>query len=197
MVYTDTDIWGFDLEEALLSLPPWRRERVRAIKAEQGKRLSVMAYRLLCRALREAYGIREQPTFGYEEGDKPFLVDHPHICFNLSHCRAGAACAVASHPVGIDAETVRPFKDTLARHTLNEAEYQEVTASADPAAAFIRLWTMKEAYAKLTGRGLRDDLKTLLPQTGYRFTTQEMPSADGLQRMIVTLCEKTENETKL
>lgn len=189
MVYVDTNIWDFDLAEAVAALPAWRRERVEAIKREEGRRLSVMAYRLLCRALREEYAIGFPPRFGYEAGGKPFLPDHPHIHFNLSHCRLGAACALSPRPVGIDAESVRPYKDDLARHVLNAEEYARVGESADPAEAFIRLWTMKEAYAKLTGRGLRDDLHTLLPATGYDFDTRCLSSADGQGRMVVTVCQ--------
>lgn len=190
MLYVDTDIQGFGLDEAIAALPEWRRAQVTAIHREQGQRLSVMAYRLLCKALREEHNIDFPPSFAYEEGGKPFLKDHPHIHFNLSHCRAGAACAVADHPVGVDMETVRPYKDALARHALSDDEYARVAASPDPAAAFIRLWTMKEAFAKLTGRGLRDELKTLLPASGYAFATQELFSADGNQRMFVTVCER-------
>lgn len=191
MLHIDTDIQGFPLDEAMAALPPWRRERALAIRHGPSRLLSVMAYRLLCRALRVEHGIGLPPTFAYEEGGKPYLADHPHIFFNLSHCRAGAACALADRPVGVDAETVRPYKDTLARHVLNDAEYALVKESPDPAAAFTRLWTMKEAYAKLTGRGLRDDLPSLLTgKEGLEFETSEVLAADGRQRMIVTICQE-------
>lgn len=189
MLYLDTDINGFDLDEAIAELPEWRRTQVLAIKREEGRRLSVVAYRLLCRGLRREYGIDVPPSFAYEEGGKPYLKDYPRIHFNLSHCRAGAACVVAGHPVGVDIETVRPYKDALARYVLNDEEYAMVAESPNPASQFIRLWTMKEAYAKLTGRGLRDDLKTLLPIEGYSYRTQTLFPADGGQPLIVTVCK--------
>lgn len=189
MLYIDTDIHGFDLDEAIASLPLWRRELTLAIKHEEGRRLSVMAFRLLCRALHEEYGMGTAPSFEYAEGGKPLLAGCPHIHFNFSHCRAGAACVVGGRPVGVDAETVRSYNEDLVRHVLNDTEYASVQASSDPAAAFTRLWTMKEAYAKLTGEGLRSDLKSLLPQEGYVFDSCQLASHDGKRRMVVTVCK--------
>ena len=54
-------------------LPQWRREKVEAIKHDTGRRQSLLAYRLLCKGLREEYGIEEPPTFTYGEHGKPYI----------------------------------------------------------------------------------------------------------------------------
>ncbi len=50
----------------------------------------------------------------------------------------------------------------LAEYVCSDEEMSRILASEDPAKAFISLWTMKEATLKLTGEGLRNNLRTAL-----------------------------------
>lgn len=151
-----------ELEAAIASLPQWRREKTLRFKFEQGRKECAFAYLLLCRALREVYGIVEQPRFVWGEHGKPMLESHPDIHFNLSHCKEAVACVVADCAVGLDVESIGRGNDALMRHVLNDAEYEQVVQSADSKVEFTRYWTQKEAVVKLTGRGIDDDLKNLL-----------------------------------
>ena len=172
-----------DLDAALGAMTEQRRTKVMAFKHEQGRKLSAAAYMLLCKALREEYGINEAPLFEYSEHGKPAIVGHPEIYFNLSHCRSVAACVVSSSPVGVDVEEVREFKDSLARYVLNDDEYAMVSSSSQPAREFIRLWTMKESYLKLTGDGITRDLKSVLADSAScHFDTKYLLSS------VLTVC---------
>ena len=140
------DIWDFDLEAALKEISPQRREQALKFKFEQGQRLCVLAYQLLKQGLREDYGITENPIFEYNTHGKPGIVGHPEIYFNLSHCKEAAACVISDAPVGIDVESIRSYKDSLAQYTMNDEELQRIQKAANPAVAFIRLWTMKKRH---------------------------------------------------
>lgn len=185
MVYIDDKIGDFDLSAALCGLSPQRREQALKFRHELGQRQCVLAYLLLKRALREEYGLDFNPQFGYGEHGKPYIVGHPELHFSLSHCRSAVACAVSDRPVGIDVESIREYRDSLARYTMNDQELQQIAASARPDVAFIRLWTMKEALLKLTGQGIGNDMKTVL-STPARFTTVERLERD----YIYTVCEE-------
>lgn len=163
LIYLNDHLEDLDLDEVLPLLSAQRRQEVLRYKHETGRRQSAAAYLLLCQGLREQYGITIPPHFGYHEGGKPFIEGHPDIHFNLSHCREAAVCAISPHPVGIDVESVRQYKEKLARYTMNEHELEQIRCSERPDIAFIRLWTMKEALLKLTGEGIRGDMKSLLP----------------------------------
>ena len=177
------DIWAFDLQAALEEISEQRREQALKFKYEQGQRLCVLAYLLLKQALRERYGITENPVFEYNEHGKPSIVGHPEIFFNLSHCKEAAICVVSDQPVGVDVEGIREYKESLVNYTMNDEEIAQIKSAENPASTFIRLWTMKEATTKLIGTGISNDMKTVLDTTKYRYTTVDR------QRYIYTVCE--------
>lgn len=188
MVYIDEHIEEFDLQAALGEISEQRREQALRFKHERGQRTCVLAYLLLKMALRREYGITENPLFEYGEHGKPLLAGHPEIHFNLSHCREAVACAVSRQPVGIDVESVREYKESLARYTMNEAELAEIAAAERPDVAFTRLWTMKEARLKWSGEGLSNNLKEALadaPRSDFKTTV------DLSQRFVYTVYSPT------
>ena len=182
-VLVSEEIWEFDLEAALREISEQRREQALKFRHELGKRLCVLAYLLLKKGLREAYGITENPIFEYNEHGKPSIVGHPEIFFNLSHCKEAVVCVISDHPVGIDVESIREFKESLIHYTMNDEEIHEIESSDDPAKTFIRLWTMKEATIKQKGIGISDGMKAVIDTDRYKYTTVER------QRYVYTVCE--------
>ena len=162
MIYLNDDILHFDFEASLPLLSDQRREQALKFKHEQGRKTCAVAYLLLCEGLRKEYGITEKPVFEYGEHGKPSIVGHPEICFNISHCREAVLCALSDKPIGVDIESIREYKDTLVHYTMNDSEIEEILHSPNPAETFIRFWTMKEAVLKLSGEGIRNDMKTVL-----------------------------------
>ena len=182
MIYVREDIWDFDLESSLREISEQRREQALRFKHEQGRRLCVLAYLLLKQGLREEYGIMDNPVFEYNKHGKPSIVGHPEIFFNLSHCKEAVACAISDQPVGIDVESVRSYKERLARYTMNDEEVRDIETSEQPDTTFIRLWTMKEATMKLVGTGISKDMKSVIDTDRYKYTTVDR------QRYIYTVC---------
>ncbi len=185
MLYLNDHIMDFDLAEALSQLSEQRREQALRFRHELGRRTCAAAYLLLCEGLRREYGIGERPVFEYGEHGKPSIVGHPEIHFNMSHCREAAVCVLSNRPVGIDVESVREYKDTLVRYTMNDEEVELIQNSPRPDVAFIRLWTMKEAVLKLSGEGISNDLKDVLRNCPSEFTTVVSPD----ERYVYTVCK--------
>ena len=144
---------GAQYDAALAPLPwPQRRQRVGRLVQPEARRLCLGAGVLLAWALRQA-GATDL-TLAYGNNGKPRLAHHPDIHFNLSHSGTMAACAVADKAVGVDVERPRRVDDALVRRVLTAEEQSWLAGQPDREAAFIRLWTRKESFLKLTGQGL-------------------------------------------
>lgn len=90
---------------------------------------------------------------------KPFLADAPRCHFNLSHSEDLALVGIGDRSeLGVDIEVLRPVDDAqpLARSHFTAAEFDAMMALDERAraAAFLRIWTRKEACLKALGTGL-------------------------------------------
>lgn len=106
-------------------------------------------------------------NFVFNEHDKPFMQNAlgeriEGIDFSISHCKNAIAVVLSDRPVGVDVESFRHAENALLRRTMNPEEQEEVRTAADPAEAFTRFWTRKEAVLKLRGTGLVDNLHEVL-----------------------------------
>lgn len=100
----------------------------------------------------------------YEHG-KPYLEGDP-LHFNISHTGSIIMIALAKTAcLGVDVEMVGRGKDILAiaGRYFSDAEYEQILDQQTAALQqqmFTRLWTLKEAVVKFSGRGLGQDLRS-------------------------------------
>ncbi len=184
-IYHDLHTERLAVDALLNTVSPQRRQQVMRHVRLSDRQSSLAAYLLLYRALREGYGIAEPPIFNFGPSGKPFLKDHPNIHFNLSHTEGIAVCVVADVPVGVDVERIRPIDRQVVDMVMSDDEQAEISLAEDSDTAFYRLWTRKEAYLKLTGEGLRDDMRNVLADTEGCFF-QSLPLAEKASCTVVT-----------
>ncbi|MGC5364868.1 4'-phosphopantetheinyl transferase family protein [Streptomyces sp. DT24] len=96
----------------------------------------------------------------HEPGGRPFLGGAgTALRVSVAHARGALAVALTTaFPVGVDVEVVRRLRaDAMARAWLDpvEADWVAALPEADRSAAFLWLWTQKEAVGKALGQGLR------------------------------------------
>lgn len=106
-------------------------------------------------------------NFVFNEHDKPFMQNMlgeriEGVDFSISHCKNAIAVVLSDRPVGVDVESFRHAEEPLLKRTMNPEEQTQVREAEDPAEAFTRLWTCKEAVLKLRGTGLVDNLHGVL-----------------------------------
>lgn len=86
---------------------------------------------------------------------KPFFADSPWY-FSISHTRKHAFCVLDRENIAIDAEELdRPVNPRLAERILSPREKEQLDAAADKIRALLTFWVLKEAAAKLSGKGLQ------------------------------------------
>ena len=100
-----------------------------------------------------AQAVSPLPAICKTELGKPYFADS-NLHFSISHTKNHAFCAISRKNIGIDAEEMNRCIDLhLAEKILSPPEKYRFDNAADKPAALLRLWVLKEAYAKLTGRG--------------------------------------------
>lgn len=137
------------------------------------KEQSEIGHNLLLRGLQTEYGFTDLPEISKGVFGKPFFKEYPEIHFNISHCDNAVACLIADRPVGLDVECIKSFDPDLAEYVSTREEFQQIITNPDPALAFIILWTKKESYVKLTGKGLdtQNEIRNILTNNPINFNT--------------------------
>ena len=104
----------------------------------------------------ESYDSEFDYPMGTMANGKPVFIEHPKIHFNLSHAGNYVVCAISQCEVGVDIEGNRSVRPSIENRFFSEEEcrwVQEADSEALHSERFFRLWTLKEAYSKLTGEG--------------------------------------------
>ena len=118
------------------------------------------AGRALLRQLYFAHRGMEMPEIVLEERGKPRFVEDP-VHFSITHTPHHVFCAISHRPIGIDAEELdRHVSPRVAERILSPFEKAQYDASADKRRALLTFWVLKEASAKLTGRGINANPNT-------------------------------------
>lgn len=141
-------------ERYLGRIPEERRQRLSQIRSDAERARSLGAQLLLERCLFSAGICLAEETFAYGPFGKPRLLNHPRICFSLSHSGRYAACALSDREVGVDIQCAEKLHEKLQRRCFTPREQAYVKESADPLRAFAVVWAMKESYLKAKGTGL-------------------------------------------
>lgn len=119
------------------------------------------ARELLARGAEEHWGLSPLPEIARHEGGKPFFPAREDLHFNLSHSGDLALCALDSAPVGVDIQLVRQWRPGLPRRVCSEGELAWLEEQPELWPAFTLLWTLKEARAKESGRGLTSSIREI------------------------------------
>ncbi|MCR4908879.1 MAG: 4'-phosphopantetheinyl transferase superfamily protein [Lachnospiraceae bacterium] len=177
------------MEETLRALSPVRREKALKMKLQSAKRLSVAAGHLMDTVLARK-GINPERVI-YGKYGRPELPGNL-LYFSLSHQNGTAALAVSEKPVGVDIEFVqdKKYSDSIVRRFYFPAEKEALSRTADFDAKlrlFFRMWTVKEAYGKLCGTGIKDALK-MDSVNPFKSVCFSYPSCPMGKDYLVTVC---------
>ena len=182
-----TVCWYYDVTElerearfsAALELIPWeeRRKKVLRFVHRKDQLLSLGAGLLMWQALLQAGATNLDLEFA--PSGKPFLRQHPHLHFNISHSGSLAVCAVSDAPIGVDVEYIAPIDAAVAAFCLSSDEQDYLRRASDPERTFCELWTRKESCLKLLGCGLDAPLSQMSTLFGHpwSFAKLELPKA--------------------
>ena len=144
-------------ENLLKQVPEYRQKKAMSFKFPKGKMQSLGVGLLLRQACVDAGLGLADAHVAYGENGKPYLTDFPEVQFNLSHSGERVMCVLSPFETGCDVETIKGDRGRLAERFFMPEEsawikhFETLEKQSD---AFYRLWTLKECYMKVTGRGM-------------------------------------------
>ncbi len=154
------DVGALDPWAAWEGFSAYRLERLSGVKSDRARRQGIGAELLLLEALkREGEGLCLPPDIGRDPGGKPFL-RFPGLYFSVAHSENLSVCALADSPLGADVQKRRKMNPALVRRFFSQAEQRFLLDEERGDDAFSMIWSLKEAFLKADGLGLRRPLSS-------------------------------------
>ena len=125
-------------------------------EARNGRDGHALGRKLLAKLYARVTG-KALPLIAVTSRGKPYFPEE-NWHFSISHTDHFVFCALSESNIGLDAEE-KGRKVTPAMLEKFTSDGEKSRLGADPQDAFLRLWVLKEAQSKLTGRGMGNWLK--------------------------------------
>lgn len=120
-----------------------------------------------------------------KENGKPYLLTYPDLFFSISHSGSLVGCVFAETEIGFDLQQIRSCKQELLikKFHPDEQAYYFSRNLEDRTEVFFRLWAIKEAYVKYTGKGLSEGF------SGFRVDWQTQNICDSQNNPVAKFME--------
>lgn len=151
-----TDCLEEPVEKWLHYFTARRQEKILRYKFTADRNRTVWA-ELLARSIiaKKMSRTIEEIQIERDHSGKPYVIDSS-LQISLAHSKNWAACSVGEVASGVDVEEDSIDELALAEIFFTAREYQQLCNLNGRARSekFLRIWTIKESFAKLTGRNL-------------------------------------------
>jgi 4'-phosphopantetheinyl transferase len=172
----DKDFEGF--KDGLLNqLPTSSQQKINKYRSLPDLQRSLLGEIILRGKLSEKTGIPvNKISIEKLEKGKPYMTGNPDHNFNISHSGNWVVVAFANTDVGIDIEKIRPINYRIAKRFYSKTEFAELDnkEGQEKLEFFFDLWTLKESYLKLLGKGLTKSLSSFtIKKSGSGFILKD------------------------
>lgn len=154
-------------EEKINQIKEKRQVRILEHCQKKDRCRSLAASLLLKKALEKEEICYEEVCFAEEPGGKPKLLQKD-LFFNLAHAQDLAVCVISDQEVGVDVERKDRLegrkqnrKLQIAKKILTPEEWILWEKAGCQTEELISVWTKKESYVKMSGKGLTVNLTTI------------------------------------
>ena len=186
-------------ESQLEKITEGRLERIEKSQSTADK-LRLMGSGLLINFIKTKYFV--DSDVATDKHGKPYFVNSD-LKFNLSHSGRYVLAAVSDYEIGIDIQKKKADKHRIAEKNFLQGECAYINAGANDEERhqrFCEVWTLKEAYLKNIGLGLRKPLNSfevvfrpegpvIRNQTEFKCTQFKMND-----KYIVSICKDINDE---
>lgn len=134
---------------------------------------------------------------------KPYSAAEPEFYFNISHCEYACACIISDAACGVDVEKKFEMKENLIRKICHPEEFEMLNRllPKEREQQMRFLWSLKESYVKMDGRGLGYGLNSvnlaeMFPMQADKVEVQDNISyiAGEFERYTLAGCMRKQTE---
>lgn len=136
-----------------------RREQVKKFVFQRDKEIAVFTECFARYCISKMSGLSlEKVSFARNCYGKPYLTNALNSFFNMSHSGDYVICGLSNTPIGVDIEEIVRAPLDVAEYcfSANEKRVLREKNGREADKLFYALWTLKEAYLKMVGIGLRN-----------------------------------------
>lgn len=156
---------------------------------------SFVAFLILKYAIMSSTGEKTKIDPQYSEYGKPYLPGKEFF-FSVSHSDTIIACGLSKDEIGIDVQEITAYTDDYSS-VLSTKETDYLNGSQDIDYSFTVLWTLKEAYGKMIGKGLLYDIQNISFVRDGRLLDEidgHIISTTRLGNVIISSCSREREE---
>ncbi|MCP5045765.1 MAG: 4'-phosphopantetheinyl transferase superfamily protein [bacterium] len=176
----DKKMNSFSLSKLMNRVDPMKASKLRRFVREEDLIRGLFGDLMIRDLIRQKTGLaNHQIEFDSNEYGKPALRNRQDFHFNISHSGDWVVAAIDENPVGIDIEEIQHIDLSISRDYFSPDEHKDLMTSHDRQAYFFTLWSLKESYIKILGKGLSHPLNAF----SIRFT--------GEEKIAINVNEKT------
>jgi phosphopantetheine--protein transferase-like protein len=192
-ILNTADINKANIEKLITSLPFGEAERQRLLSIANADRMreslgGLVALWRLCSLCDICLPLNICRT----DTGKPYFVGNSPPTFGISHSCGFAAAAIdtSGAPLGLDMELIRKGLHTeqIAQRFFTDQEKRVFSEQNSTDECFFRIWTAKEARAKLEGVGLSSIINSNA-KDGAKSTWQQIIEI-GEKRLYIAICQE-------
>ncbi len=161
-IYLDENIKFCSYENYLKLLKDFEQKSIDKFINEEDKKLSLISKLLLRYLICKILNIsNEDILFDKNDFGKKFLHTNKNLKFNISHTEGIVVIGISDEEIGVDIEAIKKADVSIAKNffTPNEVNYI-YTCPFKIDNKFLKVWTLKEAYIKFLGYGLKVELNS-------------------------------------
>jgi 4'-phosphopantetheinyl transferase len=138
---------------------PGKKERLLRFYRMEDKLRGLFGDLLIRDGIMQKTGLNNKDiSFTTNDYGKPFLKDRDDVQFNISHSGTWVVGVIDHQPVGIDVEQVQEIDLDISKNYFSADEHEDLMQKPDKFDYFFTLWSLKESYIKIIGKGLSHPL---------------------------------------
>lgn len=106
--------------------------------------------------------VNEEIVFDQNQYGKPYIKNFYDFHYNISHSGEWIVCAIDSKKIGVDIQVIEPIDYTIFKKFFSSIEFKNILSKRETERInyFYDLWTLKESYIKMVGKGFEIPLNT-------------------------------------